>query len=513
MELLKNQRKILAAFGIFLAFMFLCTLISRAVYASKLPQVMAETPRRMALSHTVEADGIVGRGREYAVIGMAGLRVGTVYTRVGERVTPETLLFDVDLDDLKKKIQEQELAVKKIKLQIAEAETKAGRESARAEEDYSRTGSETVNALREAEEELEDAEEELDKYRDAARVTPEAERKAAQAAYEEWAKKEEELRAAEETAKQEYDASPSDEGKKAAWEKAHAEYEAHTANAVKKPDYSAEDAAAAEWRERKDALKAAVSTAEDRVEEVKKSREDSLLEAGRRVEDADRSRTVDSSLEILRLEMNVLQTQLAEYRKVLDSGGQVYPKTDGIITRIQISPGERVPDGAAVVCADLSSAMQFNVSLTKDQKKYVNQGDTAELTLGGSGKEEVTVDYVAENEMNPELYDVNIFLPEGTGTMGESGTFHVETRTETYNCCIPINALYEDASHRNFVYIVSERSGILGKELTAEQIFVKVLDQNEGYAAIEEGVIDSETEVILSSTEAIEDRAVIRYRE
>lgn len=513
MGLWKKQRNILTAFGVFLAFMFLCTLISRAVYASKLPQVTVEKPRRMALSHAVDADGIVVRGREYAVIGMTGLRVRTVYTRVGERVTPETLIFDVDMDDLQKKIQEQELALKKIKLQIAEAETKAQRESARAEEDYTRTGSETGDALRDAQEALEDAEDELDRYRDAATVTPEDERKAAQAAYEEWVKKEEELRAAMEKAKQEYEASPSDEDKKTAWETTKAEYETHMSNAVKKPDYSAEDEAAAEWREKKDALKAAVSAAEDRVEAAEKSRSDSLLEAERRVEDADRSRTVDSSLEILRLEMNVLQAQLSEYKKVLESRGQVYPKTDGIITRIQISPGERIPDGAAVVCADLSSAMQFNVPLTKEQKKYVNQGDKAQLTLGGSDKEEVTVDYVAENELNPELYDVNIFLPEGLGTIGQSGTFHVETRTETYNCCIPINALYEDANHRSFVYVVREQSGILGKELTAEQIFVKVLDKNESYAAIEEGVIDSETEVILSSTEAIEDRTVIRYRE
>ena len=42
---------------------------------------------------------------------------------------------------------------------------------------------------------------------------------------------------------------------------------------------------------------------------------------------------------------------------------------------------------------------------------------------------------------------------------------------------------------------------------------MKVLDQNDSYAAIEEGVIDSETELIIDSTEAIEDRAVIRYRE
>ena len=42
---------------------------------------------------------------------------------------------------------------------------------------------------------------------------------------------------------------------------------------------------------------------------------------------------------------------------------------------------------------------------------------------------------------------------------------------------------------------------------------MKVLDQNDSYAAIEEGMIDSETELITDATETIEDRTVVRYKE
>ena len=94
-----------------------------------------------------------------------------------------------------------------------------------------------------------------------------------------------------------------------------------------------------------------------------------------------------------------------------------------------------------------------------------------------------------------------------------SGNFQVEAQSETFGCCIPLNALHIDANQRTFVYIVSERSGILGTELAAEQVYVKVLDQNDSYAAVEEGVIDRETELIISSTEELEDRMVIRYKE
>lgn len=604
MELWKRQRRILVAFGIFLAFMFFCTLVSRAVYASKLPQVTAETPRRMALNHTVNAEGIVHQGREYAVTALSGLRVRTVYASVGDHVTGETLLFDLDLEDLRQKIQEKELEIKKLQLQIASMEQnrsldaqKKQTENDRAQEDYARAEQKTNEALDRAREDLEDARDAYEDHKDSGvQLTPEEDREAAQAAYEEWVEQEESLRlemnkskkayeeAQEEVkrleaevsrqqeeqgtsnAEEEISGEPKEpeEGKdssgqptdaagaaadsgerseedkisgsdaeddtsglsaqleaareaekkaKTAYEEAAAAYESHTAHPVEKPDFSGEDAGQSAWEEKKEALKDAVTTAERAVEDAEQSQSDQLLDAGRKVADNQLPPDADSSLSVSRLELSVLQTELAAYKKVQDASGQVYPEAEGIVTRIQVSPGERVGDGAAVVYADLSSPMQFQVLLTREQKKYVNQGDAVSLKLGSTSVKDLTVDYVAENEMNPELYDARVFLPDQVGTIGQSGSFEVEAQSETFSCCIPLNALYEDASHRTFVYIVSERSGILGTELAAEMVYVKVLDQNDTYAAIEEGVISRETELIVSSTETLEDKAVIRYKE
>ncbi len=564
MELWKKQKKILAAFGVFLVFMFLCTLISRAVYASGLPQVTVDTPQRMAVNHKVEAEGIVRQGREYAVNVLSGLRVKTVYTHVGDRVTPETLLFELDTEDLREKIRKQELAVKKLQLQMSDQqknrnldEQKKQTESGRAREDYARTESAEGEKLGRAEEDLSDAEDALEELRNhPVEVTPDEERRAAREEYETWVQEETELKEELEQAQEEYEAArdkvkmleeeleagengSGDSGEaenvidfsdrlagaeleaarqaeaeaRSRCEDARSAYQAHTDNPVNEPDFSAEDEAQAAWEARKDSLKDAVDSAKRAVDDAKQSKSDRMLEAERRVTDADREDSSDSSLEISSLELSAMQKELADYKKVLEANGQVYPEVEGIITRIQVSPGERAPDGAAVVYADLSSPMQFYVSLTKEQKKYVNQGDSVKLSLGRDSGKDYRVDYIAENEINPELYDAYIFLPDGVGTIGQSGSFQAETQSETFSCCIPVNALREDASHRKFVYIVSEKSGILGKELAAEKIYVKVLDQNENYAAIEEGVIDRETELIVTSTENLEDRDVIRYKE
>ncbi len=569
MEILKKQKKILTAFGLFLAFMFACTLISRAVYASKLPQVSVDTPRRMAIGHNVDAEGIVHQGREYAVNVLSGLRVRTVYAHVGDRVTTDTLLFEIDMEDLEEQVREKELAVKKLQLQIADQEKnralqeeKEELENIRAQEDYEKTEEEEQTKIDRAELEKKIRERDLRELENnPVQVTSEEERKAAQEKYEAWAKEAERLKNVMENAKKEWEAAQGkvkeleagaaagaseaaeDTGSDGAdsvgaseaaasaddtalrtakdaeaeakkkYDEAKAAYDAYMKTPVAKPDYSAEDAARAAWEKEKRSLEDAANAAALEENDAKAAKEKAMESAGRNLEDTETEKASDSSLEINRLELSALQTELSAYRKVLEAQGQVFPEADGIVTRIQVNPGERVPDGAAVVYADLSSPMQFTVSLTKEQKKYVNQGDLAKLSLGGGKGEEYQVDYIAENEANPELYEARILLKEGVGTIGESGKFEVEAQSETFSCCIPLAALHEDANHRKFVYVVSERSGILGKELAAEAVYVKVLDQNDSYAAIEEGVIDSEAELILNSTEAIEDRDVVRYKE
>lgn len=509
MEIWKKQKKILFFFGIFLAFMFACTLISRVVYASKLPQVSVDTPRRMAVGHKVEAEGIVHQGREYAVNVLSGLRVRTVYAHVGDKVTTDTLLFEVDLEDLEKQVQVRELAIKKLQLQMADQEKNRAlqaqqkqTENIRAQEDYVRTEQEEQTKADRAELEKKIAERKLKELKDnPVSVTSEEDRKAAQEKYDTWAKEADKLKKAMEEATEE------------CYEEAKAAYEEYIKTPVTKPDYSTEDAARSAWEKEKQALEDVANAAALAEDDAQAAQEKAMEYAGRNVEDAAAEGVADSSLEMNRLELSALEKELSAYKKILEEQGKVFPEADGIVTRIQVNPGERVPDGAAIVYADLSSPMQFTVSLTKEQKRYVNQGDVAKLSLGSGKGTEYEVDYIAENEINPEIYEARILLEEGIGTIGQSGKFEVDAQSETFSCCIPLTALHEDANHRNFVYIVSEKSGILGKELAAEVVYVKVLDKNDAYAAIEEGVIGSDTEIIVSATEAIEDRSVVRYRE
>ena len=503
MELLRRQKNKIRAFGAFLAFMLLCTLISRSVYASGLPQVSTEKPAVSALAHTAEAEGIVEAGRETAVTALSGLRCGNVLVHIGDRVDPETPLFQADLEDLKAQIEEMQLAVSKLQLEIQaqeqnrqlEAEQKSEQKD-RAEADYDAAEESSSRSVARAEQDL---------------AAAEAALKEAEAAYETWK--------AEQAAEQEQQ-----EGEEQAAEQEQQEGEEQAAEQEQNPSGKEDTGTAPSedggsgsmteeaWQEQLDSLRQSVETAKRALEDARQSRDSALAEAERAVEDAGSGSTADNSLEINHLEFVSQQKQLKEYQELLNADGMVYPEKEGIITSIAVSPGERIPDGAAVVMADLDSPLQFSASLTAEQKKYVSQGDSVTLKLG-STTIEATADYIEESEMSPGTYQVTVFLEEGKGELGESGTLTTEARTDTYSCVVPLEAVYTDENQRKYVLVMDERSGILGSEFIARKVYVEVLDQNDSQAALEESGLSGEEEVIVDYTGEIEDGDVVRYKE
>ena len=129
------------------------------------------------------------------------LRVRTVYAHVGDRVTAESVLFDVDLEDLEQQIREKEIAIEKLRLQISDQEKnralqqeKEEIDRIRAEEDYERALEDAQGGVDKAERERQIAERNLKELKnDPVETTSEADRKAAQAKYDAWEKEAERL--------------------------------------------------------------------------------------------------------------------------------------------------------------------------------------------------------------------------------------------------------------------------------------------------------------------------------
>ena len=285
-------------------------------------------------------------------------------------------------------------------------------------------------------------------------------------------------------------------------------------NAVSKPDFSEEDSAWESWMSTRKSLEEKVQDAERALEDAEDEKEKALEDAQRNLEDSLRSEQSDSTLGLYQLDLEEAGEELKRLKGILEQEGVVKAEASGMVTRVGVAAGEQTSSEASVVFADTARPLQFEVILQKEEKKYVNLGAEAEITLGNSSNMiKATVDYLTEMETSPGSFTALVTLPEGTGTIGQSGMFRVTQQSEMYNYCIPVDALHMDENQRNFVYVLGERSGFLGAELTAEKLMVDVLDKNDKYAALAGGVVDGNSRIICTADREISDGDPVRMKD
>lgn len=681
MKTIKNGR-ILMGLGIFLAFMLVCTLVSKGIYASRLPQVTVQKPKKMSINHEVKAVGNVKQGRELAVNVPGGLRVSEVMVIAGDLVEAGQTLFLLDSTYLKELISDQELEMQKLKLQIATLQNNLNLSGEQKNREMQRAGEDAVNAAEDAQKAVDRALEDENKARQELQdhsskepgITSEEKRKRRKEEYREWQeqlnealkqqrsknaekealqKKVETLQkeiadlkgrlqagkremtgsrtggetswfaqngvgAAEEKAETVSDtengvaeesgqsgeegsghtdaeetslpaggeaepsesqseseqAEPSESqtesgsvppeesganggggetaptepetsaqpetstepaglleqkeqelagaqqalaAAEAACQKADERVAALQEEEQAAPDFAAEDAGLAAWVAQQKSLQNAVTAAQRQLEDAQDAKEEKSSQAGRSLEDSLTPEMSDATLGLYQLELSKAARDVEEMKALLAENGEVRAERTGTVTGVGVSVGESTTAGAAVIFADTSQPLQFEVFLDKEQKKYVELGAQGELELGtgsmGNAGIPVTVDYLTELESAPGSYLALMRLPEGTGRIGQSGTFTLNVQSDSYPVCIPLDALHADENQRYFVYVLGEADTILGKELTAEKRMVEVLEKNERYAALEPGVVDDETQLITSATKEFADGDVIRMKE
>lgn len=462
-----SKKRIGCGFIIFLIIMWLCTLISKSVYASRLPMVNTCTMDSKYIEHVVEAEGIVEAGGKLPVTALSGLRVAEVSVQAGDRVEEGELLFTVDLEDMKEIMADQELASQKTQLQIDAilhnrelAQEQKALDEIRAREDYDALARYQDTLVGRAAENVVQAEEALDELQ--------AENRAHEG---DWQKENGEAKTEEEIE--------------------------------------------AEWKareEEEERLKQELQAAAYAEADAKWNRENIMKDAGRKVEDIVSEEDTDATLEVYRAEVESIQEKLSAYQEILDGEGRITAPLSGIITDVYVQAGGRVPDTASFLMADDEVPCQFRVPLTKEEKTYVNLNDEVKLKLGSRSEMNAKVDYLMENENAPGSYTAILRLPEETGTPGQSGTLICAKAGEKQPCCIPLLALHENPGGGSFVYVVGEREGILGMEYYVEEINVSVVDKNDKFAAVE-GAITSESRIIQSADKEIEKGDVVRLTE
>lgn len=93
-----------------------------------------------------------------------------------------------------------------------------------------------------------------------------------------------------------------------------------------------------------------------------------------------------------------------------------------------------------------------------------------------------------------------------------SGTMSHAESGEKHTCCVTPTAV-TTVEGRSHVYVVREREGILGMEYYAEQVSVRIADQNDYFVALDSAPLDKEDRIVSSSTKEIKNGEIVRLSE
>ena len=193
----RRMEKWMKIFLIFLAFVWLCTIISKSIYVSGLPIVKTDTASKKYVEHIVNTDGIVTAGGEIAVNTQAGLRVDKIYVHEGDAVQAGDVLFTIDTSDLTELISAKETELSKLQCNLSDWQVNAVIDAQKkevailwAKEDYETADKETAVAKARAKEALDKAEAALGKHlADTVPYTADNARRNAWDAYHDWVNK------------------------------------------------------------------------------------------------------------------------------------------------------------------------------------------------------------------------------------------------------------------------------------------------------------------------------------
>ena len=270
-------------------------------------------------------------------------------------------------------------------------------------------------------------------------------------------------------------------------------------------------AADASGKEQERQLLAAVQTAGDAYEDAVLAANEAAVTAGRAVAAAGISDASDSTLAVGEITVEQMELQLEKLERLLEADGRICAPSDGLITEIAVNIGERTADTPAVRMADLTKGYRFTAELTKEQETYIGAGDEVTLTDSRRNQlEQLTVESVAADGENEGVYEISVPLPDDTLELGAAAVLDYSSPSQTYAICVPLAALHLDERNQPYILTYDEQDSVLGKELRARKVSVNILDQNESYAALADGSISSQDEVIVSADKAVDDGSRIR---
>lgn len=506
--------------------MLILTIVSRAASRMATPEAETVSTKRGQLEYKLRASGIVKENQVFAVTVVPGIRVSEIPVNVGDSVKAGDTLFVLDTKDLeeqillkKQEIEKMDLGIQDTKVRKNQQKGEKQTEQARAQEDYEMAAQAGDEAVRQAYEEMTEAGNRLTEFQNSQNGQETGEQDSVletlERTYREKQEKAEETKTALEAAEEKVKQGESGEdvsglqaeleAAKKAWEQAAKEQEEAKA-ALEVYQARQQGEKDQEGSQQEQALKDAYRQAQNAYESAVSQREKSLTEAGRRIEDAKKEQTPDSSDKVSQIDRQVLVMELEKMEALLEQKGVISSSVDGKITDIAIETGNDTMDGRCMAVADLSLGSRFVAQITKEEQKMINKGDSVVLNPGNGKKkaEGLKIESIRENEKEEDMLDVTVVIPDNRLEIGTTAELEADKKSPEYSCTVPIEALRSE-NNGYYVLVAEETETVLGSEITARRVDVELLEKNEKLAGLKEGALSGNDRVIVKTSKPVKE--------
>ena len=424
------------------------TVLSRISASLTVAEVLVESPSAKRIEHIVDGEGVIGAQLETSVQTEAGLLVKNVQVKKGQKVEAGEVLAEIDLEDLEEAKRKLQEEWEILHLTNQELLETQKKEETKAQRAQERAKEDYDQAAKESEIALQTAAAEL--------------------------------------------------------KRAQEQYNGYAATL---PDQTTDE----QFLQLLE-LQAAAEAAQRAYRAAVLQQEDILRKAQRAVEDAGEEQAESASVAINEIKLAQLERQKKKLLELEEVGGKLVAPQAGMITEVYIQTGQRTTDTAAVTLTDTSAGLYYTAEIEKDELDYAAVGDAVVLKKEGKERGSFQIDAIEMMENGNALVTVRMDAEAAEEfRLGEALSMEIRQEVFLHSSTVPVTALHEE-NGQYYVYVTEQVETVLGEEYRARRIEVELLDKNDSYAAIEEGTLAKDAQVIVDSSRYIDAGSKVRLQ-
>ena len=276
------------------------------------------------------------------------------------------------------------------------------------------------------------------------------------------------------------------------------------------PEEDASDEIWIAWADERQRFDREIAEKKRGIEDIQLEKDKILRQADRSIEDARRAQSAaESGLDLGAAGVSQVrerQERIALLTELSQNEGRVVAEFAGDVLEVMMQSGMRIGQEAVLRYADDNGSRIFHTVISQEQKAMVHTGDTVHLTFPGSAEEVgETIDSIVQENGN---YTVTVRLEPGVASGRTEGVMELVSTSEIYDFVVPVKALHNDGG--NAIYVLEEKEGILGTELSVRSMTVRLLNRNENYAAVADELLSGDMKVVTECDKELENGIAVK---